>query len=145
MEEQGASRREEAGGSPPHTHPSRAGLPYASLAKEGKDLVEPGGRNNVGQVPAELREKPGPVSLSELSQVQKSNLLVTLPAPRGNFLNSSDLSYLRCPESCGERMKGFLLNSQLPTSQGGQWVKAGLTTLVVGGGQYLALSAFMET
>lgn len=107
MEEQGASRREEAGESPPHTHTSRTGLPNASLSKEGKDLVEPGGRNNVGQVSAELREKPGPVSLSELSQVQKSNLLVTLPAPRGNFLNSSDLSYLRCPESCGERMKGF--------------------------------------
>lgn len=61
------------------------GWPYASLSEEGKDLVEPGGRNNVRQVPAELREKPSPVSLSELSQVQKSNLLVTLPAPRGNF------------------------------------------------------------
>lgn len=70
---------------PTHTHTSRTGLPYASLSQEGKDLVEPGGGNNVGQVPAEHREKPGLVSLSELSQVQKSNLLVTLPAPRGNF------------------------------------------------------------
>lgn len=49
------------------------------------DLAAPGGRNNVRQVPAELRERPSPVSLSALSQVQKSNLLVTPLAPLGNF------------------------------------------------------------
>lgn len=63
------------------------------LSGEGQDLAEPGSRNNVRQVPAKLRERPRPVSLSALSQVQKSNLLVTPPAPLGNFLNSSDLSY----------------------------------------------------
>lgn len=55
------------------------------LSGEGQDLAKPGGRNNVRQVPAELRERPSPVSLSALSQVQKSNLLVTLLAPLGNF------------------------------------------------------------
>lgn len=55
------------------------------LSGEGQDLAEPGGRNNVRQVPAKLRERPSPVSLSALSQVQKSNLLVTPPAPLGNF------------------------------------------------------------
>lgn len=64
----------------------------------------------------ELRERPGPVSLSALSQVQKSNLLVTLLAPLGNFKNSSDLSHPQCPRSCGE---GILLNSQLPASRDG--------------------------
>ena len=52
---------------------------------EGQDLAEPGGRNNVRQVPTELRERPSPVLLSALSQVQKSNLLATLLAPLGNF------------------------------------------------------------
>lgn len=61
------------------------GLPQPGLSREGQDLAEPGGRNNVRQVPAELRERPGPVSLSALSQVQKSNLLVTPLAPLGNF------------------------------------------------------------
>lgn len=61
-----------------------SGLP-AGPSGEGQDLAEPGGRNNVRQVPAELRERPGPVSLSALSQVQKSNLLVTPLAPLGNF------------------------------------------------------------
>lgn len=83
------------------------------------------------------------MSLSALSQVQKSNLLVTPLAPLGNFLNSSDLSYPRCPKSCGE---GILLNSQLPAYQGGQWVKrvrAGLTTWARGG-QCRALTVLME-
>ena len=56
-----------------------------SLPGEGQDLAEPGGRNNVRQVPAELRERPSPVLLSALSQVQKSNLLATPLAPLGNF------------------------------------------------------------
>lgn len=55
------------------------------LSGEGQDPAKPGGRNNVRQVPAELRERPSPVSLSALSQVQKSNLLVTPLAPLGNF------------------------------------------------------------
>lgn len=63
-----------------------APLPPLGLAvSEGRDLAEPGGGNNAGQVPAELRERPSPVSLSALSQVQKSNLLVTPLAPLGNF------------------------------------------------------------
>lgn len=61
------------------------GLRPHSLSGEGQDLAEPGGRSNARQVPAELRERPSPVSLSALSQVQKSNLLVTPLAPLGNF------------------------------------------------------------
>lgn len=69
------------------TGAAEAPLPAASarLSRDGRDLAEPGGGNNAGQVPAELRERPGPVSLSALSQVQKSNLLVTPLAPLGNF------------------------------------------------------------
>lgn len=68
------------GGSPPSLARLKPGL-----SVEGQDLAEPGGRNNVRQVPAKLRERPSPVSLSALSQVQKSNLPVTPPAPLGNF------------------------------------------------------------
>lgn len=71
-------------GMPPRTPPILACI-MPGLSGEGQDLAEPGGRNNVRQVPAELRERPSPVSLSELSQVQKSNLLVTPLAPHGNF------------------------------------------------------------
>lgn len=69
-----------AGGSPPALACLTPGL-----SGEGQDLAEPGGRNNVRQVPGELCERPSPVSLSALSQVQKSNLLVTPVAPLGNF------------------------------------------------------------